>query len=173
MEDQFATFINVILPLNLQQVYTYRVPKEWESEIEIGKRVAIQFGAKKVYAALIYQIHHQPPKTYEAKYIYSVIDETPIIEPKHFLFWEWISKYYLCSLGDVMQVALPAAFKLESETLYLTVNLIDRYLSVLRIDRSKLQLVAVSAMLIASKYEEIYLYYFKASKIVVWRDRRI
>jgi primosomal protein N' (replication factor Y) len=116
MEDQFATFINVILPLNLQQVYTYRVPKEWESEIEIGKRVAIQFGAKKVYAALIYQIHHQPPKTYEAKYIYSVIDETPIIEPKHFLFWEWISKYYLCSLGDVMQVALPAAFKLESET---------------------------------------------------------
>ncbi len=116
MEDQFATFINVILPLNLQQVYTYRVPKEWESEIEIGKRVAIQFGSKKVYAALIYQIHHQPPKSYEAKYIYSVIDETPIIEAKHFLFWDWICKYYLCSLGDLMQAALPSAFKLESET---------------------------------------------------------
>lgn len=116
MEDQFATFINVILPLHLQQVYTYRVPKEWEQEIAIGKRVAIQFGAKKVYAALIYQIHHQPPKNYEAKYIYSVIDDAPIIEPKHFLFWDWVSKYYLCGLGELMQAALPAAFKLESET---------------------------------------------------------
>ena len=47
-------------------------------------------------------------------------------------------------------------FKLNPETLYLTINLIDRYLSHTRIDRSKLQLVAVGAMLIASKYEEIY-----------------
>jgi primosomal protein N' (replication factor Y) len=116
MSEKFATFVNVILPLHLQQVYTYRVPAEWEDEISIGKRVAIQFGAKKVYAGLIYQIHHQPPKGYEAKYIYSVLDETPILDPKHFLFWDWISKYYLCGLGEVMQAALPAAFKLESET---------------------------------------------------------
>ncbi|MDP3929386.1 MAG: primosomal protein N' [Bacteroidota bacterium] len=116
MEDNFATFINVILPLHLQQVYTYRVPKEWESEIAIGKRVAIQFGPKKVYAALVYQIHHQPPKNYEAKYIYSVLDDSPIVDAKHFLFWDWMCKYYLCTLGDLMQAALPAAFKLESET---------------------------------------------------------
>ncbi|MDZ4667900.1 MAG: primosomal protein N' [bacterium] len=116
MPDNFATFINVILPLHLQQVYTYRVPAEWENEVAIGKRVAIQFGPKKVYAGLIYQIHHAPPKGYEAKYIYSVLDESPIVEPHHFLFWDWIAKYYLCSLGEVMQAALPAAFKLESET---------------------------------------------------------
>ncbi|MCG9881679.1 MAG: primosomal protein N' [Bacteroidia bacterium] len=116
MEDQFATFINVILPLHIQQVYTYRVPKEWETEIAIGKRVAIQFGSKKVYAALIYQIHHKAPLNYEAKYIYSVIDDEPILSEKHFLFWDWVSKYYMCSLGDLMQAALPAAFKLESET---------------------------------------------------------
>jgi hypothetical protein len=47
-------------------------------------------------------------------------------------------------------------FKLEPDTLYLAVNLIDRYLSVQRVERKKLQLVAVAAMLIASKYEEIY-----------------
>jgi hypothetical protein len=47
-------------------------------------------------------------------------------------------------------------FKLENEALYFTINLIDRYLSIERIDRSKLQLLAVGAMLIASKYEEIY-----------------
>lgn len=47
-------------------------------------------------------------------------------------------------------------FKLLPETLFLTVGLIDRYLEKTQIMRTKLQLVAVSAMLIASKYEEIY-----------------
>lgn len=47
-------------------------------------------------------------------------------------------------------------FKLVPETLYLTVNLIDRYLAVTEVSRPKLQLVGVTALLIASKYEEIY-----------------
>ena len=47
-------------------------------------------------------------------------------------------------------------FKLLPETLFLTVSLIDRYLEHTQIMRTQLQLVAVSAMLIASKYEEIY-----------------
>lgn len=47
-------------------------------------------------------------------------------------------------------------FKLVPETLYLTVNLIDRYLEKVEVMRDKLQLVGVTAMLIASKYEEIY-----------------
>lgn len=47
-------------------------------------------------------------------------------------------------------------FKLRSETLYLTVNVIDRYLSKTQVLRQKLQLVGVTAMLIACKYEEIY-----------------
>lgn len=47
-------------------------------------------------------------------------------------------------------------FKLVPETLYLTVNLIDRYLVEAVVERSNLQLVGVSALLLASKYEEIY-----------------
>jgi hypothetical protein len=47
-------------------------------------------------------------------------------------------------------------FKLVPESLYLTVNLIDRYLSKEQVNRQKLQLVGVTAMLIACKYEEIY-----------------
>lgn len=47
-------------------------------------------------------------------------------------------------------------FKLMPETLYLTVNLIDRYLEQNGVVRQKLQLVGVTAMLLASKYEEIY-----------------
>lgn len=47
-------------------------------------------------------------------------------------------------------------FKLVPETLYMTVNLIDRYLSLFAVPRTKLQLVGVASMFIASKYEEIY-----------------
>lgn len=47
-------------------------------------------------------------------------------------------------------------FKLIPETFYLTVNIIDRFLGAFPINRQKLQLVGVAAMLIASKYEEIY-----------------
>lgn len=47
-------------------------------------------------------------------------------------------------------------FKLVPETLYLTVNLIDRYLERKEVSRPKLQLVGVTSLLIASKYEEIY-----------------
>lgn len=46
-------------------------------------------------------------------------------------------------------------FELMDETLYLTVNLIDRFLAVQSIERKRLQLVGVTAMLLACKYEEV------------------
>ena len=47
-------------------------------------------------------------------------------------------------------------FKLLPETLFLTVNLIDRYFSMFNIAQGEVQLVGVAALLIATKYEEIY-----------------
>ncbi len=47
-------------------------------------------------------------------------------------------------------------FKLLPETLFITVNLVDRYLSINRVERDVVQLVGVAALLIATKYEEIY-----------------
>jgi hypothetical protein len=53
-------------------------------------------------------------------------------------------------------VEVTLKFKLVPETLYLTVNLIDRYLAQVEVTRPQLQLVGVTALLIASKYEELY-----------------
>jgi len=47
-------------------------------------------------------------------------------------------------------------FKMVPESLYMTINVIDRYLELKQVRRSKLQLVGVAALLIAAKYEEIY-----------------
>ncbi|CAH8357252.1 unnamed protein product [Eruca vesicaria subsp. sativa] len=46
-------------------------------------------------------------------------------------------------------------FELMEETLYLTINVIDRFLAVHQIVRKKLQLVGVTALLLACKYEEV------------------
>jgi len=116
LEQALATFVNVILPLNLNKLYTYRVPRETENFVETGKRVIVQFGAKRVYSAIIYDVHNTPPKGYEAKYILGVLDEKPIVSALDLKFWLWISNYYMSSIGDVMNAALPAALKLESKT---------------------------------------------------------
>ena len=47
-------------------------------------------------------------------------------------------------------------FKLKSNTLFLTIWLVDKYLSLKKIKRNKLQLIGVTCMLISCKYEEIY-----------------
>lgn len=47
-------------------------------------------------------------------------------------------------------------FKLLPETLFITVSIIDRYLEKQKVSKSKLQLVGVTALFIAAKYEEIY-----------------
>ena len=109
-------FVEVVLPLAISKTYTYRVPLEMNSQIQVGKRVVVQFGKSKIYTAIIYSISETPPGLYEAKYIIDVLDEEPIVNHFQLALWKWISEYYLCYLGEVMQAALPAALKLASET---------------------------------------------------------
>ncbi|MFN4082714.1 MAG: primosomal protein N' [Bacteroidia bacterium] len=125
MEEALATFVNVILPVNLNKLYTYRIPAEYERSIQTGIRVAVQFGSSKVYAAIVAQIHHNPPKDYEAKYILSVIDNEPVVNQHQLTFWQWMSNYYMCSIGDVMSAALPSALKLQSKTVITLVPEVD------------------------------------------------
>lgn len=109
-------FIEVILPLNISKTYTYRIPFEMNDALAIGKRVVVQFGKSRIYTAIIYHITDTPPSLYEAKYIIEVLDDHPIVTPLQLKLWDWIASYYLCSLGEVMQAALPAALKLASQT---------------------------------------------------------
>lgn len=80
-------------------------------------RVAVSFGKSKIYTALVFNIHKDKPELYEAKDIHQILDEVPIVNEKQLQHWQWISNYYLCSLGDVYRAALPSAFLLESETI--------------------------------------------------------
>lgn len=115
-QNRQTLFVEVILPLFIAKTYTYRVPAEWNEHVEVGKRVIVQFGRNKIYSAVVYRISSEAPLKYEAKYILNVIDEEPILAKEQLDIWEWMSSYYMCYIGEVMQAALPAALKMASET---------------------------------------------------------
>lgn len=112
-----SQFIEVILPLPLEKAFTYKVGDEEAAALEPGMRVAVPFGKSKHYTALVYRLNAPAPSAYEAKAIDQLLDESPVVTRQQIRHWEWIARYYMCSLGEVFRAAIPSALLLESETL--------------------------------------------------------
>lgn len=116
MSSRTTFFVDVVLPLAVDRLFTYRVPFELNDFIQKGVRVVVPFGKTKFQTGIILDIHETPPKEYQVKYIESVLDEAPIVVGKQVKFWHWLAEYYMCTMGEVMNAALPGNFKLGSET---------------------------------------------------------
>ena len=112
-------FLDVVLPIPLERLFTYKITQAEADYIEGGMRVAVPFGKSKIYTALAYRVHQNTPEAYEPKEIYQILDEQPVVTQVQLKHWEWVAKYYMCTLGEVVRSALPSAFMLESETLIL------------------------------------------------------
>lgn len=110
-------FIDVIIPIPLQKLFTYSITASEANFLKIGMRVAVPFGKSKIYTGIVAKIHNKAPTVYEAKEIHQILDEGPIVNEKQLRLWQWMANYYLCTVGDVMRAALPSAFVLESETI--------------------------------------------------------
>ena len=110
-------YADVILPLPLENSYTYHIPEDMEKSVVPGCRVIVHFGRKKYYTAIVMAVHDKKPESnYETKDIYAILDLTPVLRRPQLRFWQWISEYYICKLGDVYKAAVPSGLKLESET---------------------------------------------------------
>ena len=109
-------YADLILPLPLPGVFTYRVPSEFNGKLKTGCRVVVQFGNRKLYTALVRNIHQQPEDSRNFKDILSVLDEEPLVREWQYQYWDWMASYYMCFPGEIMNAALPSAFKLASET---------------------------------------------------------
>ncbi|WP_299555794.1 primosomal protein N' [Seonamhaeicola sp.] len=109
-------FIDVILPIPLQKLFTYSITSAEADFLKTGMRVAVPFGKSKIYTGIVFNVHTEAPSAYEAKEIHQILDEVPVVNQIQLELWQWIAKYYMCTLGDVMRAALPGAFVLESET---------------------------------------------------------
>ncbi len=111
-------YIDCILPVPLNQYFTYRISEKIADKAKVGCRVIVQFGNRKYYTAIILQIHTNKPE-YETKETETLLDDEPIVGLHSFSFWEWMAAYYCCPVGDVMNAALPSGLKLESTPRYI------------------------------------------------------
>lgn len=109
-------FAQIILPLNLKGTFTYSIPEDLVPLLQIGMRVLVPFRGKKIYTGIVAEIHQNKPETFLAKDIISILDDKPILPPHQIQFWNWLSEYYLCNLGEIYRLAFPSSLKLESET---------------------------------------------------------
>ena len=100
------------MPLN----YTWAVPDKFSGSVQPGVRVEVNLGRNKKYAGVIKKLHHTPPDVFEAKDILNVLDAEPVVYDKQLQLWQWMAQYYMCTEGEIMAAALPAHFKLSSET---------------------------------------------------------
>jgi len=115
-------YAEVLLPLPLANTFTYRIPGAMLHIISLYSRVVAPFGKKHYYTGVVIEIHDRCPELqFEVKDLFVLLDEKPVINHYQFSFWQWISSYYLCSLGEVCRAALPTGLKIESETV-VTIN---------------------------------------------------
>jgi primosomal protein N' (replication factor Y) len=116
MMESGKNFADIILPVPIPRMFTYKIPKNLASEIQIGARVIVQFGRKKILTGIIGKVHNKPPQAYDAKPILEVLDDQPSVNPLQIRFWVWMASYYCCHIGEVMHAALPSGLRLSSES---------------------------------------------------------
>ena len=116
LPDRKTFFANVLIPVPIPKSFTYRIPKNLEPSVVVGARVVVQFGRKKILTGVVADLHEDPPKAYEAKYILEVLDDIPAMNGLQIRLLHWIAEYYMCTIGEVLNAALPSGLKLSSQS---------------------------------------------------------
>ena len=104
---------DIILPLAIADVYTYNIPAALlpianRQSPTTGCRVLVPLGKKSIIG-IIYRKHESElPASVKVRDALQIIDDTPIVTTEQLNLWEWLSNYYMCTLGEVMAAALPS-----------------------------------------------------------------
>ena len=101
-------YAEIVLPL-WQPLYTFAVPEGMA--VAEGDAVAVQFGARGVSTGIVWSLHDRRPAAKTVKPIIKKLYDRPLLSAAQRRFWEWLSDYYMCTLGEVMRFALPAMTK--------------------------------------------------------------
>jgi primosomal protein N' (replication factor Y) len=115
-EEEITHFADVILPVPIPKLFTYRIPRIMDDVIRVGARVIVQFGRNRVVTAVVGKIHKTPPEKYQAKYLLELLDNEPLVTATQLWLFGWIADYYLCNIGEVMNIALPSGLKVSSQS---------------------------------------------------------
>ena len=104
------------MPLPLAGTFSYSVPDELAENSQPGYRVMVSFGRSKFLTGVIYRVIEEA-RVIDLKPILDTLDESPTLLPYQLEFLQWMAGYYMCSLGEATNAALPSGFKLSSESI--------------------------------------------------------
>ena len=107
-------YAQVVLPL-AQPMYTFSVDETLG--VGVGDAVVVQFGSSRYYTGIVWSTTTQKPEYPRIKPILKRLYSTPLVTPEAQRLWEWIAEYYMCTIGEVMRVALPALAKPSATSL--------------------------------------------------------
>lgn len=116
VSGKIKLYAEVVIPLLLPITYTWAIPSHLQEASKLGIRVEVALRNKK-YAGIIKSLTNEKPAAFEPKEIINILDEEPLLYEFQLKLWTWISKYYMCSEGEIMQAAIPANLKLSSESI--------------------------------------------------------
>ena len=105
-------FVDVILPVPLEGLFTYGLPEQWAAQVTMGVRVLVPLGKSKHYIAMAVRVHQTEPQV-KWKNIEQVLDDKPVLRLEQMRLWQWISDYYMSPIGDVFKAAMPSGMKTE------------------------------------------------------------
>lgn len=110
--------IDVLVEAGVKQndgIFTYSVPQELTHKIDVGLRVLVPFGTRKI-EGFILNIYQDKVYEYELKNIYSVIDEHRILNDEMLNLGQYMKETYSSSLIKSYQVMLPKALKAKQSS---------------------------------------------------------
>ena len=105
-------YVDVILPLPLEGLFTYAVSDVLAASVQLGERLLVPLGRSKTYTALAVRLHDEKP-VFDVREIISVLDKTPVVFPSQYELWQWMADYYMSPVGEIYKAALPSGLKLE------------------------------------------------------------
>jgi len=107
------TYADIILPVPLDEMFTYSVPPRMEQQVAVGMRTLVEFGKSRKYIGIIAKLHGNAPEEYQVKEIIEVLDDRPILTDRQLRLWKWIADYYMSPIGEVYKAAVPSGLKNE------------------------------------------------------------
>ena len=101
----------VAVPLPLRQLYDFLAPENAQ-RLQVGMRVRVPFGARKLVGVVVQIKDHSDYPKNRLKQALEVLDSEPVFGSDLWPILQWLSRYYLAPIGEVLDAAMPSKLRL-------------------------------------------------------------
>ena len=108
-------YANIAFPLSVDQVFTYGVPPQMDTVLQLGTRVLAPFRGTQQEGIVVERLDETELDPGIIKNISNCLDETPTFSTELLSLTKWMAEYYVCSWGTALFCAVPAAVRSQKE----------------------------------------------------------